>query len=62
MGRRLCYGCTHIRSQFLGDGSTTYGCADAPGLITGCTGAFDDDEPYEASADGCWQAAAKDPG
>jgi len=57
--QRHCYGCRHLTSRWLGDGSTQYGCGLNPGLVLGTTSAFDDDEPirckrYEKPGAAVW--------
>jgi len=41
----ICFGCNHFRSEWFGDDTTLYKCALVPGLVTGQSSAFDDDEP-----------------
>ena len=56
--KHTCDGCKHLTSNFLGDGSTSYGCDRYPGLCIGDRGMNSNpkyDEPircerYEDSA------------
>ena len=36
--KQTCDGCKHLTSNFLGDGSTSYGCDRYPGLCIGDRG------------------------
>ena len=45
---KSCFGCSHLTSQWLGDGTIYYGCSLTPGLVTGESSALDEDDEPQA--------------